>query len=110
MHTIAATIDDEHNGLIGTEAQPEEMERKPQSGLSIASVVIAALSLVVGVMGGLLVSVSSYSDRMARMETRMQTLEDRGKEERQTWEYIRAQNETMRSSLAKIEERLSGKR
>lgn len=93
----------------GTEASETEMEPRPQStGVSLVTIAVSIIALLLSFVGGLLTSVSSNSEWKGKMEQRIEQLERQRAEDKQIWEYIRAQNELMGKSLAKIEQRLDG--
>lgn len=107
MHTAAALERvHEHNGEHGAnghDTPQAEMEQKPQTGFSVATIVISVLTLIIGVMGGLLTSVATQSEWKGKTDQRLQQLEDQHKKDEAVWEYIRTQNEVNGKVLARIE-------
>lgn len=97
-----------------TEALEKEMESRSQSGngFNIASLVISVLSLIIGVMGGLLVSAVNTGEWKGKFEQRIIQLEKQREddqrqrtEDKQQWNYIQSQNEVTGKALARIEAR-----
>lgn len=107
MYTaVADTVDEQgHNGKEDDNAQ---MEQRPQSNPA-TPIIISVVSLLLGIVGGLLTSVATNSEWKGRMEQRMEQVERQRAEDKSDRDYLRAQNEVIGRTLARIEEQLKGK-
>jgi hypothetical protein len=81
-------------------------EKQTQPSISVA-IALAFLTLILGVVGGLLASVATNAQWKGEMENRIRNLELQRSEDKQDlnakYDYIRTQNEVNGKALARIE-------
>lgn len=81
---------------------------KTQQGSSVSTAIaLSLLTLILGIVGGLLVSVAVNAQWKGEIEQRIKTLETQRTEDKQDlnakYDYIRTQNEVNGKALARIE-------
>jgi len=88
-------------------ADGKKMERKESGPTVSIAIALSLLTLILGVVGGLLVSVAVNAQWKGEMEQRIRTLEKQRDEDKQDlnakYDYIRTQNEVNGKALARIE-------
>lgn len=88
----------------------KEMAEKSQSSSVWIVVGFGFLTLLLGIISGLYIAGSSNLEWKGKMEQRMDNLEKQRGEDKQTWDYIRTQNEVNGKALARIEAAIEARR
>lgn len=105
---IPAKLSPTLNSEVSHKTKP--MVDKGQSSSVWIVLGFSFLTLLLGMISGLYLAGSSNLEWKGKMEQRIIGLENQRNEDKQTWDYIRTQNEVNGKALARIESALDGGR
>lgn len=100
---IAEILDTQNQLLMWMKTKEISGGDKKPGMTPVLGIVISAIALLVGIIGGLLGSVAVNAQWKGDIEARIKTIEAQRAEDKQEWSYIRTQNEVMGKSLTRIE-------